>query len=140
MIIICIIMASFAPSIVSILFGVEFFSSSSVIRILLPGIFFMVIVKILHADLAGRGFPIYGLWVSILPLVINIILNIILIPIYEIEGAAIASSISYTLAGVLFLYIYSKKEGIKVSSMLVINKQDFNMIISKVKNITLDIK
>ena len=39
--------------------------------------------------------------------VINIILNIILIPIYGIEGAAIATAVSY---GLMFLFLFYKNQ------------------------------
>ena len=101
------------------MYGAEFESSVVVVRYLLPGILVMVIVKILHADLSGRGYPLYGLGVSIAPLIVNILLNLYMIPTYGARGAAISSSISYTLAGVLFLAVYSRKEKISILRMFI---------------------
>jgi len=123
------------PFIVNVLYGAEFTSSISVIRYLLPGVLVMVIVKILHADLAGRGYPLYALWVSIAPLIVNIGMNFFMIRLYGAEGAAISSSISYTLAGILFLRVYSKKEGITIRSIFALRLTDVQAVMKRFKKV-----
>ncbi|MBW7476729.1 oligosaccharide flippase family protein [Paenibacillus oenotherae] len=102
------------PWMVSLLYGAEFASSALIIRYLLPGILMMVIFKVLNADMAGRGFPLYALWVATAPLVLNVVLNFLLIPQYGGSGAAAASSISYTLSGILYLIVYCRKENVQL--------------------------
>lgn len=116
------------PLIINILYGAEFIKASNVLMILLPGIIIITISKILHPDLAGRGYPLFSLSLFILTLAINIVLNLILIPIYGINGAALSSSISYTIAGFGFALAYSKKEKIALSKILFINFQDIRFL------------
>ncbi|GGD76168.1 flippase [Paenibacillus nasutitermitis] len=123
------------PFIVNVLYGAEFTSSISVIRYLLPGVLVMVIVKILHADLAGRGYPLYALWVSIAPLFVNIGMNFFMIRLYGAEGAAISSSISYTLAGILFLWVYTRKEGITIRSIFALKLTDVQAVLKRFKKV-----
>lgn len=118
---------------VTFIYGVEFQDAANVINILLPGVLMIVISKILHPSLAARGYPLYGLAVFIVPLIINIILNYILIPIYGINGAAIASTISYTIGGITYGIVYSRKENIKLRDLLFIKKEDFDVIIKSFK-------
>lgn len=121
---VCIFVALFASVIVNILYGKEFAEASGVIRLLLPGIFIMFFFKVLNADLAGRGKPLFALAAYILPLVLNIVLNLIFIPLYNINGTAIASSISYVIGGLLFLIIYSRNTGVKMKDLLIIKRSD----------------
>lgn len=124
-----------SPVLVSILYGNDYLAAINVIRYLLPGILIMVIFKILNADLAGRGYPLFALSAYSIPLVVNIVLNIYLIPKYGIDGAAIASSISYSIGGITFALIYSKKEQVKLKDLLIVNMSDFNKMVSKFKKI-----
>ncbi|MFA9457605.1 flippase [Halalkalibacter sp. AB-rgal2] len=117
-----------SPYFIRFLYGVEFIESISVIRILLPGIVAMVLFKILNADLAGRGYPLFALRVYVIALVLNIVLNILLIPRYDINGAAIASTISYSVGALLFSLSYKNKSQIRFSEMFILNKSDINLI------------
>ncbi|QHT59922.1 oligosaccharide flippase family protein [Paenibacillus lycopersici] len=117
-----------AHPIINILYGEAFAGSAEALQLLLPGIILMTIVKILQPDLAGRGYPLYAFWVYIGPLVINIGLNLLLIPRYGIIGAAITSSISYTCGALIFSYVYGKKENITMRNMLIVTKEDIQLI------------
>ncbi|WP_157663860.1 flippase [Sutcliffiella horikoshii] len=122
-----------APQIINLLFGKEFSAASEVIRLLLPGVLSIVIVKILHPDLAARGYPLFALKILIFPLITNVILNLILIPSLGIEGAAIASTISYLIGGFLFAWVYARKESISLRDVLIINKNDIKLLSSYIK-------
>lgn len=117
---------------VPFVYGHEFEASAGVINILLPGITFIVIVQILHASLSGRGYPLLGLKVFVGSIIINVTLNYILIPLYGIEGAAISSTISYTFAGIFYAALYSKKENVPLSDLLIIKKEDMRTLIKAV--------
>ena len=118
LILFCIVFSLLSPIIVKLLYGSDFAESSTIIVMLLPGVLFMVIVKLLHSDLAGRGFPLYALWITIGPLILNVILNFILIPKYSIYGSAGATTISYAISGLLFLIVYSRREKVNIKSII----------------------
>lgn len=124
LILFCIVFSLLSPIIVKLLYGSDFAESSTIIVMLLPGVLFMVIVKLLHSDLAGRGFPLYALWITIGPLILNVILNFILIPKYSIYGSAGATTISYAISGLLFLIVYSRREKVNIKSIILIQKED----------------
>lgn len=123
-----IIIAVFAPFVIRVLYGIDFSEAGNVLRILLPGICFITISKILHPDLAGRGYPLFALKIFLITLVINIILNLFLIPTYGVYGAAISSTISYIIAGFGFGYLYSKRENIPMRNIYILKKSDINLI------------
>lgn len=118
---------------VTLLYGAEFSQSATIINILLPGVLVMVISKILHPSLAARGYPLYGLAAFILPLILNVVLNYIFIPIYGIYGAAFTSTISYIIGGLSYGFIYSKKENMKLLDLLIVKKEDIQLVINTIK-------
>lgn len=123
----------FSNSIVNLLLGSEFIESSKVLKILLPGVISLILFKVLNMDLAGKGKPWVSMKAMLPALIINIICNIILIPKYGAAGASFASTLSYFIAGVLFIYFYSKEVGITVPQILKYKKTDFNPIIDIIK-------
>lgn len=120
----CLVIAVFAPIIVAVLYGEQFTDAANVIRLLMPGIFIMFFYKVLNADLAGRGKPLFALAVYIIPLILNIVLNLFLIPLYNINGTAIASSISYIIGGILFLIVYSRQTKVSFRDLLIMKRSD----------------
>ena len=115
-----------SPFLVPLLYGEIYSDSVSMIRFLLPGILAMVIFKVLNADLAGRGYVLFSLKSYFISLLINIILNIILIPKYGGNGAAIASSVSYTIGSCIICKAYIKAFNIKFKDMFMIRKTDLS--------------
>lgn len=123
-----------APVFVQIVYGNAYAESGQVIRILLPGIALMVLFKILNANLSGRGKPLFALRIYIVTLIVNIVLNLILIPTYGIYGAAMASTISYTLGAIVFTLAYHKLTSIPYRDLFIINKKDMEIIKEKIQS------
>jgi len=93
--------------------------------ILLPGIIFMSLLLCLHSDLTGRGKPIITLKIFTVSLLINCILNICWIPSWGIYGTALSSTISYTFGALWLSIAFSKLTGVKMKSLLFINRGDY---------------
>lgn len=123
--IISLILAVLAKTLIKILFGESFLPSVNSLLILLPGIMALTFPKILCADLAGRGKPIYSLYASLLSLGVNIPLNIWLIPKWGISGAAFASSVAYITSAVVLITMYTKISGKSWVEILIIKRVDF---------------
>lgn len=128
MIITSFLIAIVAPILIQIVYGTEFVEAGNVLRLLLPGVIAITISKVLHPDLAGRGHPLYALRVFVLSLIINVVLNFILIPGYGINGAALASTISYMVAGIGYGFIYARKEKISPKKVFILNKDDVDRV------------
>lgn len=105
MALICMFLSIFSENIVLILFGEAYLQSVTPFMWLLPGIFFLGLEVVMVQFLASIGFPISIVYLWLAVSVSNILLNIWLIPLYGITGAAIASSFSYFIvfAGILLL-------------------------------------
>lgn len=94
---------------IPLIYGIEFVRSFDVLMWLMPGVYMMIIFKFLNGDLAARGYPMVAFYIFSFGAILNIVLNVILIPKMGINGAAIASSISYSLSAIIFLMQYYKK-------------------------------
>jgi len=87
------------PSKFMLLFGPEYMSGSNTLIILSVAVFMQAIMGIGSPALTMTGHPKVNLVNSIVAVIINVILNIILIPKYGLEGAAWATLISLSLIG-----------------------------------------
>lgn len=66
--------------------------------------------------------------------VANVVMNYILLPILNIVGGAIASTISYTLCAALFVSYFKKKTNVRIKDMFIINRDDINNIKTILRN------
>lgn len=132
----CLVLGLLAPWIIELLFGAAFLPSTSVLIYLIPGVLLLTIFKVLNMDLAGRGKPWVAMTAMVPALVVNVVLNIIWVPDFGANGAAIASTISYSIAALLFLWVYSREVKIPIRQILRYEKQDFefiNILLQKLK-------
>ncbi len=73
--------------------------------VLLPAVISLSVSKVMSSYVAGRGRPGPISVGSVIAVVLNIAANLVLIPIYGIVGAALASLISYTASAVILLAV-----------------------------------
>jgi O-antigen/teichoic acid export membrane protein len=124
-----------AHFIILALYGGPFEKSAEVMQILLPGVVILTLFKVMNMDLAGKGKPWISMKAMIPALIMNILLNLVLIPMYGAKGASISSTVSYSVGGILFLYFYSKEAHIPVKEIMKFSISDFEPIRNVVKNI-----
>ena len=105
----------FAKDIVTFLFGDEFIYAVLPLQILLIGTVFSGITNVpIGGSLAGAGRPDLALKFSGISSLINIILNLCLIPILGISGAAIATTTSLMIGALIFLFLTVRITSIKI--------------------------
>jgi len=61
-------------------------------------------------------------------LTVNLILNIILIPRYGLNGAAVSTSIAYSLSAFTKLWIFKILGGVNVIQIFKLSKKDLSLI------------
>ncbi len=110
------------------MYGTAFLGSATVQKILLPGILLLAIFKILNMDLAGKGKPWYAVIAMLPALIINVILNYLWDAKYGANGSAMASTISYSVSGIIFLIMYSRFVEIPLNQMLRFSYSDFDFL------------
>ncbi|HOW71766.1 MAG TPA: flippase [Phycisphaerae bacterium] len=98
------------PGIV-LLFGWEFLGSIPPFLLLLPGVAILGGASILASDLLTRQKPRYNMTVAWVTLAVSVTLNLSLIPVLGICGSAIAASLSYLVAMMLWIRFYVRESG-----------------------------
>jgi O-antigen/teichoic acid export membrane protein len=121
------------PVIIPWIYGGDFAASATVLTILLPGTVAFMAFRIFHTDLAGRGHP----WVAI-PIIVpcmlaNAGLGIFIIPEYGAEGAAVLTSASYLLAGILYIVVYARMTKRSFLSVLLYRRSDFSALLQRLR-------
>lgn len=101
----------FAADILPLLYGAEFIESARIFNILLIGAVPFCVGIILSGYFLGVGMPNITFRASFIGLFMTIVLDILLIKDYGIEGAAVASSISYLVSSIyLIIRFYNLKD------------------------------
>jgi len=98
---------------------------ANLFKILLPGIVAMTLFLLVHSDLTGRGKAKITFMVFSFALLINVLLNVLLIPQFGINGAAMASSVSYSVGAIWLCFFFAKETGLGVSDILFFKREDY---------------
>ena len=93
---------------IDLLFGSNYSTGALSFRILLIGVPFYVVASLNNSVLSGIGKPKKVALIILSSALLNIILNIFLIPLWGINGAAIATSLSYLFMLILSTIILRK--------------------------------
>ena len=119
--------------IIQILYGSEYLPAYSITVIIFGGLIPMIFYKMIISLFNARGKQKLSFWILLLSVLINVVMNFILIPLYGNIGAAISSVVSYSVCGVVFTYIFMKEYNIKVCELLLVDKVEFNRIKELIK-------
>jgi len=131
-----IIIVIVAPWIIPPVFGEKFTPSVLLLQVILPGIIIMVMFRILSGQLAGMGKPQLSIYVFGPALILNILLNFWLIPLYGALGAAIATNISYAFGAVGYWIIFARQTGCGYLEILHFQKADIQAVRSILSKFT----
>ncbi|MFO0704366.1 MAG: flippase [Candidatus Andersenbacteria bacterium] len=96
------------PWLIPKVFGPEFEPAVNALLVLLPGVLIFSVAKILGNDFSGRGLVVTNSVISGLALVANVGLNILFIPRLGINGAALSSTITYSLATIVLVILFAR--------------------------------
>jgi O-antigen/teichoic acid export membrane protein len=128
-----VILALIASSLIDVVFGAQYRDSVMPLYVLLPGIIVMSSSRVLANDIAARGRPEINMFISLINVGLNVLLNVVFIPYYGLVGAALATTISYMVDLLLRLFAYQLFTGIRWVELLLINKKDLFIIYNVVK-------
>jgi O-antigen/teichoic acid export membrane protein len=110
--------------IVRYIFGVEFLPSVAIVWVLLPGAVLLGVARAFSALHLAMERPQINLRISAAALVVNLVLNFLWIPTLGPLGAALSTTISYTLMYVVFLLLHRRMFGSSWRSLLWVGRED----------------
>ena len=114
-----------APILIPLLYGKKFIPSIHIIENIIPGVFTLIFANIFISWFSGSGRPLTILWAVIPSLALNIFLNLLLIPRFHAIGSAWATDVSYSVATILLLILYSYDIKTPIRKIFKYNKSDF---------------
>jgi O-antigen/teichoic acid export membrane protein len=124
-----------ARPVIPFLFGKPYERSVEPFIYLLPGIFLFSINILLAAYYAGKKKLQVNFIGSTMCFVIVFVLDLLLIPRYGINGAAIASTIAYSASGLYFIWRFTAFNKTKMSELLFLKSQDVTQMRIFVKHL-----
>jgi O-antigen/teichoic acid export membrane protein len=130
------VLAIISYPLVIMLMGDKFSDAIIPLCLLVPGLIAMSVNYVFSNYFAANGQPLLGAACFGCGLLVNVVINILLIPVLKIEGAAIASSVSYVVISMIFLIILKCQYGFNINELLLINNSDLNLIKVKIRGIT----
>ncbi|HEV2912828.1 MAG TPA: oligosaccharide flippase family protein [Pyrinomonadaceae bacterium] len=107
-----------------LLYGAPFADATAQLLILLPGVYLVGVEAVLVQHFNSTGLPtaIPVFW--LITLVINIALNVALVPHFGARGAAIASTLSYALIFILVASLFRMRTGNRLSTTLFLRARE----------------
>lgn len=105
-------------------YGAQYIRSINAMLLILPGVVAMSIYKVLTRNFSSRNRQQVSIMAATISLIVNICLNFAWIPKYGIEGAALASTVSYIFAGAILVFKVKLESGMPLRKLLVVNASD----------------
>jgi len=118
--IVCLIAAVAAKPAIVFIYGAAFAPSVSAFLWILPGVFFLSLETIYMNEFASRGMPPIVYITPAIGFIINITLNIVLVPRIGFIAASITSSLAYFLMFVTSLIYFRNISGATYKEILVV--------------------
>jgi O-antigen/teichoic acid export membrane protein len=108
--------------------GKSFAPAVVVLWWLLPGIVMWSATRVIAYDFAARGRPDLNSYLAVVVLVVNVALNIILIPRIGVIGGAISTTVAYTANTFATAYLYRQFSDVPSWKMFVLQREDFQLL------------
>lgn len=106
------------------IYGEEFRYSIAPLLFLMPGVVAIGPAFVLASYISGIGRPQVNLFIALIGLFFTATLDLLLIPQFNIVGAALASTISYSLSTILTVWYFLRKSHLKPWDMFLIKSDD----------------
>lgn len=129
------VFAALAPLAIPLFFGPEFKSAVPAAMILSIGVTFLSLNQMLASGLMGLGKPRMVLFAQTIGLSLTLFLLSVLMPRYQIVGAAIASVISYFATTVVFIWLLDYYSGVHWKQLLLFTAGDIQLILKQAKRL-----
>ncbi len=111
--------AAVSPFVIPAIFGVAFEDAVLPFLWLLPGTIALAGSKVLAAYIFSRGKPMINAWIALVTLAVAIGADLVLIPVFEVPGAAAASSLAYGVSLGLTVFAYRRLSGGSLAEALI---------------------
>lgn len=123
------------PIIIPLWYGGAFAAASKPLMFATFGAVMMSVFTILSRDFTSRNRQRVNIQAAAVALISNFAFNVYLIPAYGIVGAALATSLAYTLAAIMLLIPFRVEAGIGLRQVLLPTLDDVRFIVNALADI-----
>lgn len=127
-----VLVALVGPSLIDLLFGARFADASALLLLLLPGVVAMGAAEPAGGYLFAHGIVYWRL--SVVAVIVNAALNILVIPVWGLTGAAIASSLTYGLFGIAIVIWVSRVSTSSILDWILVRREDIRWVRSRIRS------
>jgi O-antigen/teichoic acid export membrane protein len=124
-----------APWLVPAIFGAEYEDSVLPFIWLLPGTVAAAGTKILAAYVFSRGKPLVNAQIGFVTLIVTVVGDVLLIPVFEVSGAAAASSAAYIVSLVLTAVAYRRLSGGSINDAVLPKRSDVPLYLDGIRSL-----
>jgi O-antigen/teichoic acid export membrane protein len=112
-----------------VVYGPRFADATTQLLILLPGVFLIGIESVLVQHFTGTGLPVAIPVFWAITLTASLLLNLALVPVFGARGAAVTSTISYSLIFLLVAGYFCLKTRRRPVDMFVLRRSEFRALL-----------
>ncbi|MGI6071394.1 MAG: polysaccharide biosynthesis C-terminal domain-containing protein [Lachnospiraceae bacterium] len=109
---------------INIFFGAEYQEAYPITMLIIMGAFSMIYYKLISAYNIAMGKRTITFVLLTISVVVNMVVNWFLVPVWGIYGAGAASLISYSLCGIMFIIFFCHTIHVPFKDMLIIKRSD----------------
>ena len=109
-----------------LIYGVRFADATIQLLILLPGVCLIGIESVLVQHFTGTGLPVAIPIFWLITLLVSLGLNLALVPVFGARGAAVTSTISYTLIFLLVAVYFCMKTGRRPVEVFILRSRELS--------------
>ncbi len=129
----CLAVMALGKFVINIFYGDEYSGAYSVVLITAAGVLAVSYFKLIaQYNIVNKRQKLNVLMLCI-AVVIDVVFNLLFIPMWGIEGAALATCLGNVVCGIVFIIYFCRHTGIHVSDMILIKKSDLSLLKSLVK-------
>ena len=123
-VVLCLLIFALGKPVIWLMYGAEYEGAYSVILITAVGILAVIFFKLIaQYNIVNKKQYLNVILLSI-AIVVDVVLNLIFIPLWGIQGAAFATSAGNVVCGIVFILYFSRVSGIPVSKIVLLQKSD----------------
>lgn len=121
---VAIILSIFCSLVIRIVYGEEFLPVALPLKLLLPGVVLMGASGSVSRYYIGKGFVDRTNYVFGASVIVNIVLNLLMVPRYGISGAAVATSLTYGLSSLVVILMFRANTKTPLRHFFVLDQTD----------------
>lgn len=131
----CIVILLTGRFLIELFYSERFLPAVSPLMLLLPGILSAGLARVVSSDLLARGYPRINMWAGLVALVSNVALNIVLIPRMGVGGAALATTVSYSVHALVLISVFVRITGVTPGALLLPRVDDIRLLLRSIRKV-----